>query len=464
MQQFSLNDYLAQQQNEGELDSDGEFTISASEGARKLARFALPETYSWVLKVLQAVVGWRAPKLSVRQSRESTSFYFSPADSADYPSQAQIFEALLSVETGGVEPLQRLAIALRSLVEQGGLSFVLGVHGDAQEQFSVYAGHDVSRLEPAVRESWGETSGFGLRLTVSHQKLGEHFVGRWAPGFMLQVRRDLDIAAVLEKTGVCLPLSMELDGRCLGDVWCHPDLGFSSQHRPLLISGNQTEPPGHPKLSMPALGRYRISLFQGPLGLSGQSKVPGNFSSWFVLRGSELRLRYPMVGVERITKGPELRNNSEPPHLVCWVCDGVIVSTQELKPRATTWVAQLILFVNGEGLKTDLTGLKIVESTERTERLKKAFEKTALQLTEELDLLPRYVTEQADANKKTLREENRASTIKQLPKALGPFRKVVAAGTTGPYEWRQAARLKIWEEMMEVDLKSIAAALQNAET
>lgn len=466
MEAFDLNSFLNEQREAGTEDSRGEFTVSASDAARKLARFALPEAYSWVLKLLQAAAGWKAPKLRITQTREFTSFCFALSRLEDYPSREELLETLVSTEIGGTEPLQRLCIALRSLVEQTGLSFVLGVQFLGEMSYSVYAGHDVSQLRPEVRESWAKVHANGLRLSVSHQGLGEHLTGRVLPRFMLAERRDLAIAQELEKRAFCFPCPVMLDGRKLNDVWAHTELGFSPSHRPVFLSGAKATP-RHPTLRM-NFSEQRITVFQGPLSSAELARAAEaspqsrNFESSFVLHALDPG-RLSGVGgggdVLRAGPGPHL---AERPHKILWICDGVVVSREELHPRTPCWVARLFLFVNGTGLQTDLTGLSITDSPEKAARLKRALEATSLALEEERPNTESYVLEQAEANKRTLKQENRAEVIERLPPALGPFRKLLAAGATGHYEGRSKAFLKMWERMLKVDLDKLVTTLHQA--
>ena len=185
MTEFNLDSFLTQQEEEGLVDSSGDFSIDASAAARKLARFALPESNSWVLKLLQAAVGWEAISVLVRQSRRYTSFILVLPEDGDFPSRERLLATLLSSEIGGPRAIQRLAMALRSLVEQSGLSFVLGVQPPTEEHYSIYAGDYAGRLSQKDRESWAKVPGVGMRLVVGHEKSGEHILGRLAPRFML---------------------------------------------------------------------------------------------------------------------------------------------------------------------------------------------------------------------------------------------------------------------------------------
>jgi len=290
--------------------------------------------------------------------------------------------------------------------------------------------------------------------------LGEHFTGRFAPGFMLRERRDLAIAHMIEKNALCIPIPVNLDGRRLDSIWSTRDLGFSSSHRPILISGVEAAPPHFPDLPM-NLSQQRISIFQGQRSARVVPKTTQAFGSWFVLRGVELRvLSGAGVGGEyRNLHAAPSPNLAEPAHRVCWVRDGVVVSEEELRPSTPCWVSQLFLFINAEGLQTDLTGLSLVDSADKTERLRRALAGTSEQLRLEQEQVKSYTEEQPHANRQTLREECREDFIDSLPSALGFFRKVAAAGATGPYEFRQQTRIDIWERFLFYDLHRMAEDL-----
>ena len=162
MSEFDLGSYLAGQASEGALDSQGEFSVDADKAARKLARFALPNEFSWVLKVVQAAVAWKARELQVQQSKTTTSFLLA-IEAESVPTPQMVVETILSGRLDQQQPLQMLCIALRALVEQGGLSFVLGLRRGDSEVETIYAGADVSALDAQQRSKLGQIAASGLR-------------------------------------------------------------------------------------------------------------------------------------------------------------------------------------------------------------------------------------------------------------------------------------------------------------
>ena len=231
MQEIRLTDFLQQQESEGKLDSDGQFTLSTEEAAQKLAKFTLPEPYSWVLKIVQAAVAWNSPHLKIRQTHPYTSFYFCPGKLQELPKEDQFQAALISCQLGKPTALHHLATALRSLVEQAGLSFVLAVQ-DEEKTYSIYAGEFISTLPESKRQEWAQLEGPGFRLTVGHQ--GQEQVGR-----------GQSIAEQLRKKAFMCPIPLELDAQAINNLFDHADYGFTEKKRPLLLAELSTSTPHH---------------------------------------------------------------------------------------------------------------------------------------------------------------------------------------------------------------------------
>lgn len=459
MDELNLDAYLASQRDEGSMDSEGGFSVSTAEAARKLARFALPHPYAWITKVVQAAVGWSATGLVLRQTREFSSFHFAPAKQSDFPKREELLETLLSSEIGGTQPLQRMSIALRAMVEQAGLSFVLGVNPKVQEPYSIYAGHDVSQLSSEVRAGWAQDEGVGLRLTVSHQRLGEFWSGRYAPRFLLEERRDLEISGEMERVVFCSPMPVSLDGRRLDGFRNRPGFGFNSTHRPLLISGAKAEP----VLRMPDDVRERsFSVFHGPN--TSVARPPGrkDFGVWFMIRVLEPTGVNPRGGVEGLENGPA-RRSAEPDHVLYWVCDGVVVEKETL--RCHCWVAQLRVFINASGLQTDLTGLTLVDSPQRRKRATQSLQAVSSVLEKELRSIEHYTVQRPGANLDTYEREFVTDTLAGLPGGVGRVgfvRKLVKAGIACPRERRTPERLDYWRQMLGVDLERLVRMLSES--
>lgn len=353
---FDLGAFLEQAAQEGQTESVGEFTVDQDQAARKLARFALPRPYSWVLKLVQAAVGWQAEALKVVQSRTLTSFFFRPCDSHPLPTMEEVVRTLVSGDIGGALPIQRLAIAMRALVEQAGFSFILAI-SDGENSQSVYAGQDFSEMSEAERMERAALDLRGICLHVSLLRGGEAITGRILGGVLTAGgRRDIELAQELER-GACLcPIPLTLDGRRIDGVLAHPDHGFARGKRMLLMSGvNPQERP--PMLVPEEFEKREMSFATDPLrarrGYSGERE----FQAWYTLR-------VPGDGEQGAQR-----------HIYFyWVQDGVVVERQRVSVDELLHCCTLEVFLSAQDLRTDLTGLRLVDSAEKQQRLEAAFE------------------------------------------------------------------------------------------
>lgn len=352
MTEFDLNQYLHEQKSGGALDSEGEFTVDSAKAARKLARFSMPHEYSWVLKLVQSAVGWGAAGIEVKQNRERSSFVFEPASDVTVPTAKEVLSTILHGSLESQDPLSRLCIALRALVEQTGLSFVLGLRGREGETETLFAGPDASRLDSRTRKTWGSLPARGIRVTVSHQLRGEFYVGRYAPRFLLKERRDLAIADQLVKNAFCSPATVSLDGRSIENLLEHPEIGFHRELRPLLVLGLKEELESEDRLAIPVCAEpgRSMGLYQ-PLDYSDGIAV--------------LQVLDPLHYSESGRSGRDWRSE------LFWIQDGVVVERAPLRIPGSR-LARLVLILDAAGLETDLTGFTLLSDAGKDERLTRA--------------------------------------------------------------------------------------------
>lgn len=404
--EFNLNEFLSRQEVGGTLDSEGEFTLDTEQAARKMAKFALPEPYSWVLKVVQAAVAWEAAQVTVIQSRARTSFTFCPADPALVPGPQGIVATLLSGSLDASNPLAKLCIAMRALVEQTALSFVLGVNNGSEEAETIYAGHDVSALPTEQRVKWGELSEPGIKLVVSHQCEGEFHYGRYAPEFALKEKRHLKIREQLLRRAFVCPCPILLDGLAINLPLLNPYFGFTPELSPLRVV---RIPPKKDCPALPTAGVFQeatLSLWSGPKTASRQPEEPEEgfaWAVWQILRPGAKRK-------------PELGNR------LLWVQEGVVVQIERL-PVETDF-SQLTLVVNAEGLSTDLTGMTLIEQDEREIRKEYAIARASEGIRPVRHIIPKLLRKNA---KKFNKEERTLELMRQLKGASG----IAAASVPG---------------------------------
>lgn len=351
---LDLKAFLADQAGEGRVDSQGSFTVAREKALQKLAHFALPESYDWVLKLVQAANIWKAPRLVVKQTRIATSFSFRPPQGQLFPSETAIMEALNNPVLDRDNPVHAIAMALRSLVEQARLSFVLAVRQHGEMGKPIFAGDDAKSLAPATREAWTHLANDGVRLTVSHFQGSESLTGRYVPTFSRQERRDIEILKKLEDRCFASAVPIEVDGRSLGVVFPRGDY-FKTHHlRPLLLGR-------FPEGATPLERLEDVQLLSGHiprdgLRVSASADRPGQ--AWLLISGSDWRTE--SATYQRLSGLLMPLGRSEEPsyHRVWWTRQGVIVAQYRFAANCHP-DAQLQLFLPSDHVRTDLSGLKI---------------------------------------------------------------------------------------------------------
>jgi len=343
---FDLGEYLQQARSEGRQDSEGSFTVAQDKALKKLAHFALPGEFDWVLKVVQAANAWSCPVLLIRQSRVATSFFFQPAV-ADFPSDSSLVQALRegSLTTGN--PLHELCMALRSLVDQAKLSFVLATRECGRLGEPIFSGDDVSALNVQVRRRWSHLGQDGLRLTVSHFKANESFTGRYVPTLTGVPRRDVGIARILEARALFSPTPIILDGRDITSPFCN---GLAVNEANIVFAGGPYQENGVDWHCYPALlNREQI---RRPKWLKRET------SGWCLLCSlTPVAVRAYRQALEKPMGTVELRYVQSIPHLVHWIRHGVVCRHQAIFNSSVS--TRFHIAVRADIARTDLSGLAI---------------------------------------------------------------------------------------------------------
>ena len=352
---LDLKAFLENQAAEGKADSVGSFTVAREKALQKLAAFALPQAYDWVLKIVQAANIWRVPKMVVRQTRIATSFYFCPPRDQNFPSEAAIVGALENPALDHENPIHAIAMALRSLVQQTRLSFVLAVRQDGEMYKPIYAGDDVSALSPQSREAWSYLTRDGVRLTVSHFQGSESLTGRYLPTFSGQPRRDVEILAKLEERCFASAVPIDVDGRILGMVFPRGDYFITHRQRPLVLG--RLAHHAEPRPRMESLQLLTGHVSRDNIRVSTSPSHPDQ--PWFLITGSDPRAESSAYRTLSGMLSPMGRAaKKKPEHRVSWTRQGVTVAHYQFEgfgdPETT-----FQLFVPADHLRTDLSGLEI---------------------------------------------------------------------------------------------------------
>lgn len=347
MNGIDLKAFLSEQQGAGQFVSQGQFTVSATRAAQKLARFTLPGEYDWVLKVVQAANLWKVSKLSVAQSRTATSFTFSPRCQ---PSEAELLEVLRGGKLDNSNPVHALSMALQSLVRQVGLAFVLAFRTGGQLSPPIYAGDDTSGMKAKTRLNWARLDSDGLRLTVSHLKGNETWMGRYTPTLAGSPDRQGAIVRTLQWYAAPSQVPIYLDGQQLNDPARIPGIGSSPGFRPLRRAFLRKSSDGSDGLTFDG---QDYPWTQRPAELVSTSEIVCN-APWFILQTADWSQLHNFVHFDPLQprRFPGFRT---PHHRVVLSRQGVACASYAIANGA--WGTSLMLVVPADHYRSDLSGL-----------------------------------------------------------------------------------------------------------
>lgn len=350
-QGFDLGAFLAEQRAQGQQDSEGSFTVSAERALSKLARFALPGDFDWVLKIVQAVNAWKAPELIVRQTRVATSFTFVPQKMSGL--DEEIVQCLQSGSLNNASPVHLLSMALRSLVDQAQLSFVLAIRCNGELGKPIFAGSDTSKMSASTREEWTRLEREGVRLTVSHFKGNESLTGRFIPTLSFIPRRDIEIAQILDQRAYLSGSSIKLDGRRVTDLAKNPLWGHSKWFRPLRIATWDKAEGRYKHADLPVLARAKELQVHPP---------PVEFRDpWYYLSTVE------WVSLRKTARGAFVQRPLAGAHSVIWQRFGVQVEERPIYNHAE--YTRLLFVLPSDDLRTDLSGLAVQVDEDEVKRV-----------------------------------------------------------------------------------------------
>lgn len=344
--QLDLGAFLSDQVAQGQVDSRGEFTVSHTQAARKLARFALPRNTAWVSKLVQAANRWKCSILEIRQSRSESMFHFSLARASDIPTEDAIVSRLLSGKVGGPDALDAFCTALRALVEQARLSFILVADDGDLTPRPIYAGEYYASLSEKARLHKRFNPKPGLSLTVYHRP-----PARDEDSFtesLSRLRSYLPIIEELDCFNYVSHVPILLDGRRVDSLVSGRGLGLTPTCRPLAFLGVQGLSCSPARLALPEDFEEKIvSLLSHPRRVARDYGGSKDFQAVFVLSAVVEQGWIDLLGPRRRAR-------------LLWVQDGVVAQEEPLELKTTA--VGLSVFANAEGLDTDLTGLGLLQT------------------------------------------------------------------------------------------------------
>ena len=314
----AIEEFLSAETAGGVVDSTGCFTVSQEKALRKLADYQLPRTSAWVLKMIQAGVAGGGSSIRIRQERKSTSFSFSQAHFGTLEELSQIWRE----PQHQVTPAQaHLMVALRTVAFSRRRPVLVTHRTEGDSIESLFWNGSNLALKKALP---GSLKGTLNRLKLESGEYRFHIsASPLSPDRSIQRTSGVDdilageFKELVSYATVC-PVPLSLDGRSLNHFGLED---VSVKKKPLLFSTCSAEK-DELCLSLPS-----------KFGVSDEPN-PGVSSAFTVFRTGQ-RL----------------------PSEVCWIQHGVVASVTPLGHSHHSFSLQL--FLPGDHLETDLTGLNL---------------------------------------------------------------------------------------------------------
>lgn len=343
----------------GQLDSEGTFTIAGDAALGKLASFQLPRPSAWILKIVQAAVASKAPRLDIRQGNETTDFTFRAKSEL---SVEEIKAALMSPQVTGSPTVENLAVGLRTVGFGDKRNFTLLVEHQGRRTILAWDGKKLvqssHRIEPEP-----ETL-INLLVAFPPEDMGRRFAGLAKSAG----RATTEYLEVVQNAEVC-PIPLVFDGRRIDSLTAPPKHKIDGSTLALSVGWTPITP------------GQETGLMQLPKGIiesANALKVTDRFTDdrIFHLDGdlhkteicSLAKMRYSY----RITHYGSKNRNFDFQAInqlseYTWVKHGVICHREA--SRYPTCPISFQVYLPADDLPTDVSGLTI-RSSEETERRK----------------------------------------------------------------------------------------------
>lgn len=351
-----LDEFLQDLVAEHESDGSGKFMLAPDKALQKIASYQRPFPEVWLVKVVQAAVASESESIQIKLTRDETIITF---QGGEWGAEA-FAESFHKPESTGEKALDHLLLGLWYVALGQDHPFRISF---ARADTELHWDGDVFHRNPCER--MGETC-----LSVPHLRVSQ--VANWMTRRRLSSSKCAELAMCLTKRAYVCPVPIFLDGRRLDSLRNIPSEGELPLH---LDSGFITD--GTPRWQPPS-----------------ESQLV--FISWDLWGHIYWK---PSVIYE---KG-QWDVKPSPCELI-WVQDGVVLMSTLLESYSQHGVS-LKIHLSAEGLKTDLSGFRLVKDSTLMERRKAAIKRVVGALPE-----PNIETAVADL-KKDASATNRIKTF-----------------------------------------------------
>ena len=350
--------YLRNQEAQGSTDSGGSFTISRDDALAKLASYQLPFEGAWIVKLVQAGVAHQGIE-SMHFTLTNRESLFSITGNCNW-SLDQLNKALLTPANSGDRSLSHLVTGLRMVGFGEKRAFWIEVPGTSEQIV-----WDGSRIGRATSREASTT----FRVTISNKRRNDDSGLFGLAGHIDRSRRNATASQCLYKYCHASPKPLFLDGTSIEGLEMSPDHGWGAKSQLIALGfgdGNL------PKLKIPPRTASRSAVSETVLKkrlfevTTSQETIESHRTTYgiaFLLAAHLSR--------DREENGYTWNVRSED-SLFYWISDGVIVQSDPI--GLSPGLCSVGCFVSAEGLKTDLSGLRLVDSQEKQQRVQTARE------------------------------------------------------------------------------------------
>ena len=352
-----LERFLLKKQAEGSSQGESTFTISRREAVRKLGQSSFPFEGAWMLKLIQSGVAFGAGgaiRVQLKSLETLVSFDPGPLDLDTLESE---FYDPRGKETRALDhlfsALWNLAISLKR-------PFKISLEN--QVDCLIWDGEELYRVPD-------DEPGSGLSLTIRYKAPSDS--SSFAARAMEAARTNISLQSVLETYCYTCSVPLILDGRRLDTLLHCPTHGVTRESAPLALG---FPPSLMPELALPP-GTFE-NLEKGSSWSLGALADRSGLRSYAHELGAGLKpsrsagLAYILSShwwvnhLHSTSFRPESRRKEHP--TIYWVQDGVVVQKERIWNGSSH--CSLAIFVNAEGLRTDLTTIRLARTEERDRR------------------------------------------------------------------------------------------------
>ena len=347
-----LEQFLSAHRSEGQVDSQGEFTLSREKALAKLANFSLPFAGAWAVKIIQAsVLSGPQPGIKVDLTSKEIRFFLGAIDCPDLDSFEQRFFDPRELESDALSHLLR---GLWTVAVAQKRSFQFALPGEKESL--VWDGHRFHRVESRKRHDC-------CYLAVAHESQGAE--DSWIKGRSRAATINAETQRALSERCFVCPVPLFVDGRRLDSLQLCPSHGYGPTVFPLGLSfGDLAQPEFQvPPGTFEQLESVKSAVSKG----AGVEQISEAQMSRVELKTSS-SMACLLAGHLRSVETSKGRawEAGMGQSLLYWISGGVVVESEVLNIHASS--CSVALFLSAEGLKIDLSGFAMERSPSRYQR------------------------------------------------------------------------------------------------